>query len=58
MDSQDLGKMMTEQQTKGIGGMWGSVNHIAIVVSDVGRSLTFYTEVIGMKQVMRPNFDR
>ena len=49
---------MAEELTRGIGDMWSSVNHIAIVVSDVGRSLTFYTEVIGMKQVMRPNFDR
>ena len=34
------------------------MNHIALVVSDVGRSLTFYTDVVGMKQVLRPNFDR
>ena len=29
-----------------------------LVVSDVGRSLNFYSDVVGMKQVMRPNFDR
>ena len=34
------------------------VGHIAIVVSDVGASLSFYTDVVGMKQIMRPNFDR
>ena len=44
--------------TKGISGLWMSVNHVALVVKDVGRSLAFYTDVIGMKQVMRPNFDR
>ena len=34
------------------------VNHIAIVVSDIGRSLHFYTDIIGMEQVNRPDFDR
>ena len=33
-------------------------NHIAIVVSDVGRSLHFYTNIIGMQQINRPDFDR
>ena len=48
-----------ETDTKlGVEGHWSSVNHIAIVVSNVGRSLAFYTNVVGMKQVMRPNFDR
>ena len=27
---------------KGVGGHWSAVNHIAIVVRDVGRSVTFY----------------
>ena len=35
-----------------------NVNHIAIVVSDVGISLSFYINVIGMKQINRPDFDR
>lgn len=43
---------------RGVSHLWSSVNHVAIVVSDVGRSLHFYTDIIGMKQVMRPNFDR
>jgi catechol 2,3-dioxygenase-like lactoylglutathione lyase family enzyme len=34
------------------------VNHIAVVVSDVGRSLEFYSDVIGMEQIQRPDFDR
>ena len=34
------------------------MNHIAIIVSDVGRSLAFYTEIIGFQQIQRPNFDR
>jgi len=34
------------------------VNHIALVVKDIGLSSLFYTEVLGLKQVSRPNFDR
>ena len=46
------------ENPRGLNDLWSGVNHIAIVVSDVGRSLAFYSDVIGMKQVMRPNFDR
>ena len=41
-----------------MGDLIRSVNHIAIIVSDVGRSLAFYTEIIGFQQIQRPNFDR
>jgi glyoxylase I family protein len=34
------------------------VNHIAIIVADVGRSLSFYSDVLGFQQIQRPNFDR
>ena len=34
-----------------------SVNHIAILVSDVSRSTSFYRNVIGLEQIRRPNFD-
>ena len=47
-----------DENVRGVNDLWTSVNHIAIVVSDVGTSLSFYTDVVGMKQVMRPNFDR
>ena len=43
---------------RGVNDLWKCANHIAICVSDVGASLSFYTDVIGMKQIMRPNFDR
>ena len=43
---------------RGVSDLWTNVNHIAIVVSNVGKSLSFYTDVIGMKQVLRPDFDR
>ena len=33
-------------------------NHIAITVSDVGASATFYSHVLGLQQIERPNFDR
>ena len=42
---------------RGMGDLIRSVSHIAIVVSDVGRSLAFYTEIIGFQQIQRPNFD-
>ena len=43
---------------RGVSTLWTSVNHVALVVSDVGRSLAFYSDVVGMRQVLRPNFDR
>lgn len=46
------------RQDFGVRNYWSSVNHIAIVVSNVGRSLGFYANVIGMKQVLRPDFYR
>ncbi len=36
----------------------GGVNHIAIVVRDVGRSLQFYSGVLGLEQLRRPDFYR
>ncbi len=43
---------------RGVSDLWTNVNHVAIVVSDIGKSLAFYADVIGMKQVLRPDFDR
>ena len=33
-----------------------TLDHVTIVVSDLERSTRFYTEVIGMRQVERPDF--
>ena len=33
-------------------------NHIALTVSDVGASVNFYSHVLGLQQLERPNFDR
>jgi len=46
------------QERRGMGYLWNRVNHIAIIVSDVGESLYFYTDILGMQQIRRPNFDR
>lgn len=35
-----------------------TVNHIAFIVSDVGKSSHFYSEILGLQQVRRPDFDR
>lgn len=43
---------------RGLGDLIVSVNHIAIIVSDVGRSTAFYTDILGLQQIHRPNFDR
>ena len=43
---------------RGVADLWNDINHIAIVVKDVGTSVTFYTQVVGMTQIMRPDFDR
>lgn len=41
-----------------LGGCAAVVNHIALVVRDVGDSTFFYTDIVGFKQVPRVNFDR
>lgn len=45
-------------ERRGLGNLVLSINHIALIVSDVGRSTAFYTEVLGLQQIHRPNFDR
>jgi catechol 2,3-dioxygenase-like lactoylglutathione lyase family enzyme len=35
-----------------------SVNHIAFIVSDVGKATDFCADVLGLQQVRRPDFDR
>ena len=42
----------------GLKNYWSTVNHIALVVTDIGKSLGFYAGTIGMTQVIRPDFDR
>jgi len=34
------------------------ITHVALIVSDVGRSTYFYSDILGLEQVKRPNFDR
>ncbi len=33
-----------------------TIDHVTIVVQDIQRSTTFYTEVLGMRQIERPTF--
>jgi len=44
------------QQT--LGAQVKGAGHIALVVRDVGISLDFYRNVLGLPQIARPNFDR
>ena len=50
--------IVSDDNVRGVSDLWSNVNHVALVVSDVGTSLSFYTDVVGFQQVMRPNFDR
>ena len=46
------------EERRGLGDLIVKTNHIAITVSDVGRSLSFYVDILGLQQIRRPNFDR
>lgn len=45
-------------ERRGLGDLIIRANHIALIVADVGRSLAFYSDILGFQQVQRPNFDR
>jgi catechol 2,3-dioxygenase-like lactoylglutathione lyase family enzyme len=45
-------------ERRGLGDLLVKVNHIAITVSDVGKSLSFYVDILGLQQIRRPTFDR
>ncbi|CAF0728130.1 unnamed protein product [Adineta steineri] len=45
-------------ERRGLGDLLTRLNHIAITVSDVGRSLSFYVDILGLQQIRRPTFDR
>ena len=47
-----------DQERRGIGRGVSMANHIAITVSDVGASANFYSHILGLQQIERPNFDR
>jgi catechol 2,3-dioxygenase-like lactoylglutathione lyase family enzyme len=57
-EPQELLHWFPDVDRRGIGDAIQRINHIAIIVADVGRSLAFYTEVMGFQQIRRPNFDR
>ncbi|CAF1461691.1 unnamed protein product [Adineta ricciae] len=45
-------------ERRGLGNLITRLNHIAITVYDVGRSVSFYVDVLGFQQIRRPSFDR
>ncbi|UJR29375.1 hypothetical protein I4U23_010587 [Adineta vaga] len=45
-------------ERRGLGDLITRLNHITITVSDVGKSLSFYVDILGLQQIRRPNFDR
>lgn len=46
------------REKRGLGSLVYKANHIALIVSDIGRSAAFYSNVLGFQQIRRPNFDR
>ena len=47
-----------KRELRGLGEVLYKANHIALICSDIGRSAAFYTNVIGLQPIRRPNFDR
>ncbi|PXF46244.1 hypothetical protein BWQ96_03900 [Gracilariopsis chorda] len=45
------------REIRELGSLFYKANHIALIVSDVGRSAAFYSNVLGFQQIRRPNFD-
>lgn len=45
-------------ERRGIGQRITSASHMAITVEDIGVSAAFYSDVLGLPQIERPNFDR
>lgn len=56
--SQEEEKKEPDEPNSSVNFSIASMNHIAFIVSDVGRSSVFYSGVLGLQQVKRPNFDR
>lgn len=48
----------SKRDKRGLGEHIYKANHIALIVSDVGRSSQFYSNVMGFQQIRRPNFDK
>lgn len=46
------------EERRGLSDLLVRANHIAITVSDVGTSLNFYVDILGLQQIRRPTFDR
>lgn len=45
-------------ERRGIGERIVSAGHMAITCTDIGVSTAFYSDVLGLPQIERPNFDR
>jgi len=45
-------------ERRGLGWQIRKLNHIGLVCADIGTSVAFYSDVIGLQQIHRPNFDR
>ena len=50
--------LLRQPSLKSCGGLWKGVDHIAFCVSNVGKSLNFYHNVVGMRKAKRPTEGR
>eukprot|EP00929_Paragymnodinium_shiwhaense_P112475 TRINITY_DN80731_c0_g1_i1.p1 TRINITY_DN80731_c0_g1~~TRINITY_DN80731_c0_g1_i1.p1 ORF type:complete len:252 (-),score=34.64 TRINITY_DN80731_c0_g1_i1:594-1349(-) len=57
-DPREGRRNLAVENRKGLQPLLHSLNHVAVIVRDVGQSLFFYTDIIGFEQIRRPNFDR
>lgn len=48
----------TFHERRGIGSRIKEASHVALTVRDIGISAWFYSDVLGLPQIERPNFDR
>ena len=47
-----------KRERRGLGELIYKANHITLTVSDVGKSLAFYRDVLGLQQIRRPNLEK
>lgn len=45
-------------ERRGLGDLLKKANHYTIAVSDIGRSTSFYSDILGLQQIRRPSFER
>merc|ERR1712168_421699 len=60
INAMEMDKKLYSESENVNNNLWSSINsnNLGILVSDVVKSLNFYTEVVGMKQIQQPDFNK